>query len=90
MMSPPAINSMTNEPREVLNRFMRWLCHHLVSLSCVYHHVDDEGRRTGGPFLAACSGFVMSFGEAWYLVTAGHIISGKDSHGWTTKLFHIS
>jgi hypothetical protein len=70
---------MSEEQRELYRRFMRWISRHLVSLSCVYYHVDNAGKVTAGPFLAACSGFVMSFGEVWYLITAGHVISGKES-----------
>jgi len=58
---------------------MRWISRHLVSLSCVYHHLDEQGKVTGKARLLACSGFVMSFGEVWYLITAGHVISGKNS-----------
>ena len=70
---------MNETHAEVYNRFMRWIARHLVSLSCVYYHLDNEGKVIDDPFLTACSGFVMSFGPMWYLITAGHVISGKDS-----------
>lgn len=69
---------MDEKAIERLKEFHHWISRHLVSLGLVYHHVDESGKIVGGPFFTACSGFIMSFGDAWYLITAGHVLSGKD------------
>lgn len=56
----------------------RWLNRHLVSMVLIYWHLDEKGNSEGKPLIAACSGFVMTFGEAWFLATAGHVLKELD------------
>jgi hypothetical protein len=58
--------------------FQQWLNRTLVVLVQVYWHLDKKGNSKGEPRVAACSGFVMTFGEMWFLVTAGHVLEDLD------------
>lgn len=60
--------------KEQITTFQRWMSRHFVSLVVIYRHLDDDGKEIGKPFIQASSGFVMSFGELWFLTTAGHVI----------------
>jgi hypothetical protein len=40
----------------------------------IYQHLDENGHVIGGSRICASSCFVMSFGESWFLVTAGHVL----------------
>ncbi|MBX3451502.1 MAG: hypothetical protein KF777_18180, partial [Planctomycetaceae bacterium] len=57
---------------------LRWMNRHLVSLVLIYWHLDENGNSKGKPFVNANSGFIMTFGDAWFLVTAGHVIEELD------------
>jgi hypothetical protein len=52
----------------------RWLSRHLVSMVHIYRHLDANGNLQGDSLISASSCFVMSFGERWFLVTAGHVL----------------
>lgn len=58
---------MSDDPD--LDKFHRWISRHLVSLVVLYRHGKQGELRT-----TACSGFVMSFLDKWYYVTAGHVL----------------
>jgi len=60
------------------DHLIRWLNKHLVSLTIIYGHLDENGKPTGKPYVAACSSFVLAFGDIWFLVTAGHVIKDLD------------
>lgn len=61
-----------------MKALQRWLNWHLVSMVLIYWHLDEKGNSKGEPFIAACSGFVMTFGDMWFLVTAGHVLEKLD------------
>jgi len=56
----------------------KWLNKNLVSMVLIYWHLDEKGNSKGKPFVFASSGFVMTFGEVWFLVTAGHTLQELD------------
>ena len=62
-----------------LGKLQKWLNRHLVSLVLVYWHLDEKGNSKDKPLVAACSGFVLSFGDMWFLVSAGHVLKELDA-----------
>jgi hypothetical protein len=46
---------------------------HLVCLGVTYVGRDAQGRRTGPERFFGASGFVMSFRDEWFFITAGHV-----------------
>jgi hypothetical protein len=55
-----------------------FLMRHFVALAGTRYDLDDRGQPTGQPHFFACSGFVMTFGGKWFLVTAGHVLRTLD------------
>src|SRR5260370_8755785 len=47
---------------------------HLVCLVASYVQLDNKGQRVGDEKIATFSGFVMSFIDTWFFVTAGHAL----------------
>jgi hypothetical protein len=45
-----------------------------------YFQLDDFGKPTSGELLFTYSGFAMSFGGVWHLITAGHVIEEIDEY----------
>ncbi|MCA9113174.1 MAG: hypothetical protein KDA52_24695 [Planctomycetaceae bacterium] len=43
-----------------------------------YYFLDESGERQGDPRLFSYSGFLMSFHDHWFLITAGHVIKQLD------------
>jgi hypothetical protein len=69
---------ITNEPdakrgEQVMRDAMSFFGPHLVSLGVTFIRLDCQGRRTGPELFYGASGFIMSFADEWYYVTAGHI-----------------
>jgi hypothetical protein len=52
----------------------RFFYRHLVSLGWTDCAIDDQGKQVGDLRAFSVSGFIMSFGDEWGLVTAGHIL----------------
>jgi hypothetical protein len=50
------------------------MCRHLVCLVVPYSQLDSKGQRIGEEKVATFSGFVMSFRDTWFFVTAGHAL----------------
>ena len=59
---------------ELFKLFFNRLCRHFVVMTGTYFQLDDSGKPTSDELLFTYSGFAMSFGSAWFLVTAGHVI----------------
>ena len=66
----------TDDPR--LDKMLRFLCRHLVSLWVYYYPIDSNGKPIGQPQSSAYSGFVLSIQDKWYWVTAGHNLEGLE------------
>ncbi len=47
---------------------------HLVCLVASYVQLDEKGQRVGDEKIATFSGFIMSFLDLWFFVTAGHAL----------------
>ncbi|MGO9107702.1 MAG: hypothetical protein ACLP9L_00585 [Thermoguttaceae bacterium] len=58
---------------ELFKLFFNRLCRHFVVMTGTYFQLDDSGKFISDELLFAYSGFAMSFGSAWFLVTAGHV-----------------
>lgn len=56
----------------------KWLNKNIIALVLIYWHLDEKGNSKGTPFVTAVSGFAMSFGESWFMVTAGHVLEDLD------------
>ncbi|HMO85155.1 MAG TPA: hypothetical protein PKC18_09580 [Lacipirellulaceae bacterium] len=71
---------MTRESTEwsedELQRFFKYLCRHLVAVVLAYKCRGDDGELEKETHFACLTAFVISVGQHWYLVTAGHIIDG--------------
>ena len=61
-----------------ITQFQKWISKHFVSLVLIYWHLNEQGNSTGKPHITACSGFVMSFGNTWFLASAGHVLQDLD------------
>jgi hypothetical protein len=59
---------------EALTWFRNQLSRHLVCLGAVYLALDRQGEPTGKQEVYAYTSFVYVQGDAWFLVTAGHIL----------------
>lgn len=66
----------TDDPK--LDKMLRFLCRHLVSLWVYYYPIDSSGKPIGQPQSSAYSGFVLSIQDKWYWVTAGHNLEGLE------------
>src|SRR5579859_7123924 len=55
-----------------------FLTRHFVSLAGSYRALDAAGLQTGEAMPFVYSGWVIAFGSAWCLVTAGHILAELD------------
>jgi hypothetical protein len=63
---------------ETMRLFHKWVNRHLVILVVTYTHLDKGGKPTGVSRVTACSGSILSVGESWFFVTAGHVIEELD------------
>lgn len=70
---PPALS-----PQDSYAQAVRFFGRHLVCLTIDYIGLDQNGKRVGDERLYGISGFVMSFGGEWFLVTAGHALKDID------------
>ncbi len=56
----------------------KYFARHLVAFGCSYYHIDENGNQCGPMRLSVYSGFVMSFRNIWFYVTAGHAFAQFD------------
>lgn len=57
--------------------FIAFLNRHFVLLILYYHVLDEAGNPVGEQHRFECSGFIMTIVDAWFFVTAGHILEDE-------------
>jgi hypothetical protein len=71
--------TMTRTPHRVgYEGLVVFLMRHFVALAGTRTDLDERGQPIGEPHFFACSGFVMSFCDTCFLVTAGHVLRSLD------------
>lgn len=68
----------TMSDKQIYQKLSSYCARHLVCLSGTYRWLDERGKETGTIRSFAYSGFVMSFGGHWFLMTAGHVLKNLD------------
>jgi hypothetical protein len=70
--------ALKDEDQQRGEKFLLYMGRHLVSLSGTLVKLDRQGNDVSDAHFFACSGFVVSLGEDWYLLTAGHVLHEFD------------
>jgi hypothetical protein len=68
---PPADSPELTEQCE---RFVKFLCRHVVCMGITYIALDELGNDVGPQRTLFCTCFVVQFRGLWLLLTAGHIL----------------
>jgi hypothetical protein len=76
-MAPEDLPEQSDPIAEVYARAVQFFGQHMVCLTGSYIPIDSAGRKIGKEEIFSFSGFVMSFGGDWFLVTAGHVLEDK-------------
>lgn len=79
-MSDPSTGLLSQEDANRVSGLVKFLMRHFVSLAGTCIDLDDNGVPIGQPRFFACSGFIMSFLDSWYCVTAGHDLRDLQSN----------
>ncbi len=56
----------------------RFFGRHLVSLAGIWGSVDSSGNQSGIDYFYNYSGFIYSYRNKWFWITAGHALEGLD------------